>query len=130
MRLCVILKKFYALLDLSTLLTRKTILGFVFPVVHISLMQPQGILVSEVFFASLAGQQRLKIFMNNPDVVSQGIWVFEPDSAIVALEPGVIVFPSVFQKRFLVFEHFQTFVALQPDSFVPDVFVAVQVSNL
>ena len=89
------------------------------------LMQSQAVLVSEVFFANVTIQQGLKILMGHPNVVLQSIRVFKSCSTIIALKLGVVMLPAVLQKGFLVLEQKRTLVALKPDSFVFDGFVAI-----
>ena len=54
--------------------------------------------------------------MHHPDVVFQSVFVFESFSALIALQPRVIVLPSVFEKRPLVLEREQTLATLQSHS--------------
>ena len=89
------------------------------------LMQSQTVLVSKVLFANVTIQQGLKISMGHPNVVLQSIRVFKPGSTIIALKLGVVMLPAVLQKSFLVLEQKRALVALEPDSFVFDRFVAI-----
>ena len=54
--------------------------------------------------------------MSHPDVVFQSVRVFESFSALIALQPGVIVLPSVFEKSPLVLERKQTLATMQSHS--------------
>ena len=54
--------------------------------------------------------------MYHPDVVFQSVCVFESFSALIALQPGVIVLPTVFEKSPLVLERKQTLATLQSHS--------------
>ena len=54
--------------------------------------------------------------MSYPDVIFQSVFVFESFSTLIALQPGVIVLPSVFEKRPLVLEREQTLTTLQSHS--------------
>ena len=83
----VILKKLFALFDLSTLLTRPLFFLSVFffmqvTFVHVSFMLPQVDLACEVFLANCTRQQGLQIFMCYPNVIFQGVLMFEYLSTI------------------------------------------------
>ena len=79
-------------------------------------MYPQGLLVPKILATNITCQEGFEVFMSYPDVIFQSVFVFESFSTLIALQPGVIVLPSVFEKRPLVLERKQTLTTLQSHS--------------
>ena len=79
-------------------------------------MYPQGLLVPKILATNNTRQEGFEVFMGHSNVIFQSVFVFESFSTLIALQPGVIVLPSVFEKRPLVLEGKQTLTTLQSHS--------------